>query len=103
FVVCAFADYLDDLPRHLFAFHAMFDLILIVDSAWLAQVAWARFHAREHVRFDRINVASREGVEEGSSGCPLRFLPLKPRLRPIRRRKSAPTGWPTRPPRPRGS
>ena len=63
FVVCAFADYLDDLPRHLFAFHVMFDLILIVDSAWLAQVAWARFHAREHVRFDRINVASREGVE----------------------------------------
>jgi hypothetical protein len=37
FGVCAFADALDDLGRHLFVFHALCDLVLIADAAWLAQ------------------------------------------------------------------
>jgi hypothetical protein len=37
FGVCAFADALDDLGRHLFLFHAVSDLVLIVDLAWLVQ------------------------------------------------------------------
>ncbi len=37
FGVCAFADALDDLGRHLFVFHALCDLVLIADVAWLAQ------------------------------------------------------------------
>lgn len=38
FLVNALADCLDDLGRHLYAFDALFDLILIADLAWLTQV-----------------------------------------------------------------
>ncbi len=37
FFVCAFADFLGDLPRHLYSFHAMADLILIADLVWIAE------------------------------------------------------------------
>lgn len=37
FFVCAFADFLVDLPRHLYSFHAMADLVLMADLAWIAQ------------------------------------------------------------------
>jgi len=41
FLICAFADMLDDLPRHLFSFHAMIDLILIADVVWITEeIAW---------------------------------------------------------------
>ncbi len=47
FFVCALADFLGDLPRHLYAFQAMFDLILIADAGWLVQsfVSWSRRRA----------------------------------------------------------
>jgi hypothetical protein len=45
FGVCAFADALDDLGRHLFVFHALFDLILVADVAWVIE-ACARGRAR---------------------------------------------------------
>ncbi len=38
FGVCTFADSLADLPRHLFVFHAMIDLLLIADAGWIASV-----------------------------------------------------------------
>jgi len=37
FGVCAFADALDDLGRHLFVFDALCDLVLIADVVWLVQ------------------------------------------------------------------
>ena len=37
FLVCALADSLESVHRHLFAFHAMCDLLLIADTVWLAQ------------------------------------------------------------------
>ncbi len=37
FLVCALADSLESVHRHLFAFHAMCDLLLIADAVWLAQ------------------------------------------------------------------
>ncbi len=45
FGVCAFADALDDLGRHLFVFHALFDLVLVADLAWMIEAA-ARGRAR---------------------------------------------------------
>lgn len=42
FLVCAFGDFLADLSRHLYSFHAMVDLILIADLAWIAQRVSAR-------------------------------------------------------------
>ena len=38
YVVCALADYLGDLGRHLYVFQALCDLILIADATWLAQL-----------------------------------------------------------------
>gem|GEM_PF-160326 len=43
FGVCAFGDALDDLGRHLFVFHALCDLVLIADAAWLTQTLASRF------------------------------------------------------------
>ena len=37
YLVCAFADHLDDLPRHLYVFQALCDLILVADAAWIVQ------------------------------------------------------------------
>jgi hypothetical protein len=37
YVVCALADYLGDLGRHLYVFQALCDLVLIADAAWLVQ------------------------------------------------------------------
>lgn len=34
-LVCALADSLESVHRHLFAFHAMCDLLLIADVVWL--------------------------------------------------------------------
>jgi hypothetical protein len=46
FVVCALADSLDDLGRHLFVFDALFDLVLIADVAWMAQAVSRHIFAR---------------------------------------------------------
>jgi hypothetical protein len=46
FGVCAFADALDDLGRHLFVFHAIVDLVLVADIAWLTQAVAAGLLAR---------------------------------------------------------
>jgi hypothetical protein len=37
FLICTFADMLDDLARHLFSFHAMIDLILVADAVWITE------------------------------------------------------------------
>ena len=37
YLVCALADHLDDLPRHLYVFQALCDLILVADAAWIVQ------------------------------------------------------------------
>jgi hypothetical protein len=37
FLVCALADSLESVHRHLFTFHAMCDLLLIADAVWLTQ------------------------------------------------------------------
>lgn len=37
YLVCALADYLGDLGRHLYVFQAICDLILVADAAWLVQ------------------------------------------------------------------
>jgi hypothetical protein len=42
FFVCSMADYLDDVSRHLYVFQAMFDLLLIIDAAWFAQILYGR-------------------------------------------------------------
>ena len=42
FGVCAFADALDDLGRHLFVFHALVDLVLVADIVWLTQAIAAK-------------------------------------------------------------
>ena len=44
FLVNALADCLDDLGRHLYAFDALFDLILIADLAWLTQMFVTYYH-----------------------------------------------------------
>ncbi len=49
FFVCAFADMLSDLPRHLYSFHAAVDLIWIADVAWIADRLSPR-HTRRPVR-----------------------------------------------------
>ncbi len=36
FFVCAFADYLGDVSRHLYVFQGMFDLLLLFDLTWIA-------------------------------------------------------------------
>ncbi len=41
FLVCAFADRLADVARHLFVFHALCDLILAANLTWCAQTAAA--------------------------------------------------------------
>jgi hypothetical protein len=46
FTVCSLADYLGDLPRHLYVFQAIFDLILVADAAWLAQILVSRIRSR---------------------------------------------------------
>jgi hypothetical protein len=43
FGVCSFAVALLDLPRQLYAFHAMCDLILIADAAWACETLARRF------------------------------------------------------------
>ena len=42
FLTAALGDWHNDLERHLYAFHAMCDLILVADAAWLTQalVSW---------------------------------------------------------------
>jgi hypothetical protein len=47
FLVCSLADYLGDLSRHLFTFHAMFDRILIVAIAWSVEAAVRRRPSQE--------------------------------------------------------
>jgi hypothetical protein len=47
FLVCSLADYLGDLSRHLFTFHAMFDMILIAAIAWPVEAAARRRPAQE--------------------------------------------------------
>ena len=48
FVVCALADHLGDLARHLFVFHAICDLLVIADIAWLIQTAaMVKIHSRQ--------------------------------------------------------
>jgi len=47
FGVCAMADFLDDVSRHLYVFQAMLDLLLIIDVAWLAWILSGR-------RIDRV-------------------------------------------------
>jgi hypothetical protein len=42
YVVCALADYLGDLGRHLYVFQALCDLVLIADAAWLVQLLATR-------------------------------------------------------------
>lgn len=42
FLVCALADYLGDLDRHLYVFQALFDLVLIADVVWLTQTLATR-------------------------------------------------------------
>jgi hypothetical protein len=42
FGVCAMADFLDDVSRHLYVFQAMWDLLLIIDVAWLAWILSGR-------------------------------------------------------------
>ena len=49
FAVCSLADYLGDLPRHLYMFQAIFDLILIADAAWLADSVASRLRDRMEV------------------------------------------------------
>jgi hypothetical protein len=49
FGVCAFADALDDLGRHLFVFHALVDLVLVADIAWLTQVIVTRRSVRREL------------------------------------------------------
>lgn len=41
-LVCAFADAHIELVRHLYVFHALVDLVLIADAAWLVQILGAR-------------------------------------------------------------
>ena len=38
FGVCAMADFLDDASRHLYVFQAMWDVLVIIDVAWLAWI-----------------------------------------------------------------
>jgi hypothetical protein len=37
--VCVLADSLESVHRHLFTFHALCDLLLVADAAWLVQLA----------------------------------------------------------------
>jgi hypothetical protein len=37
--VCVLADSLESVHRHLFTFHALCDLLLAADAAWLVQLA----------------------------------------------------------------
>lgn len=46
FGVCSFADALWEMPRHLYAFHAMCDLILIADAAWACETLARRLSRR---------------------------------------------------------
>jgi len=46
FGVCSMADFLDDVSRHLYVFQAMWDLLLIIDLAWLARILSGRRPAR---------------------------------------------------------
>jgi hypothetical protein len=46
FAVCALADALDDLGRHLFVFDALVDLVLIADLVWIAEIVARRFASR---------------------------------------------------------
>jgi hypothetical protein len=52
-VVCALADSIDDAGRHLLAFNAMFDLLLIADAVCLTALA-------ARVRLSRSGAAARE-------------------------------------------
>ena len=45
YLVCALADYLGDLGRHLYVFQALCDLVLVADAAWLVQSIASRRHA----------------------------------------------------------
>ena len=42
FLVCSLADYLGDVSRHLFTFHAMFDLIFLTAIAWIVEASGRR-------------------------------------------------------------
>ena len=42
FGVCAMADFLDDASRHLYVFQAMWDVLVIIDVAWLARILSGR-------------------------------------------------------------
>jgi hypothetical protein len=49
FLVCALADCLDDVGRHLYVFDALCDLIVIADCGWLAQAIASRLLRRRAV------------------------------------------------------
>ena len=46
FGVCSMADFLDDVSRHLYVFQAMWDVLVIIDVAWLDWILSGRRVAR---------------------------------------------------------
>jgi hypothetical protein len=50
FLTAALGDWHNDLERHLYAFQAMCDLILVADTAWLAQILASRPKVRVDAR-----------------------------------------------------
>ncbi len=45
FLVAVLADMLGDVARHLYVFHAMCDLLIVADAAWIAEILRRRLPA----------------------------------------------------------
>jgi hypothetical protein len=83
YLVCALADHLGDLPRHLYVFQALCDLVLIADLTWLAQTIAsrrARTRGKELVELTGIEPASADGRRPAADTLNPGALPPNPRL-----------------------
>ena len=67
--MCALADHLGDLPRHLYVFRALCDLILVADAAWIDAVAGEARNRASDPRLPAISAAVLFSTRPLRGGC----------------------------------